>query len=73
MTLLPDFSSIQVTLAHLEADLTSASTALAAASTADWVSTSADLFRARLSDAQRCIATLDLSVDGVRAAVGRML
>ena len=61
-----------VALTRLDADLAAAGGVLAAASTADWVSTSADLFRGQLDDARRCIATIDVKADAVRAALGRV-
>lgn len=71
MTTPLDVTRVRAHLALIDADLAAADTALAGASTADWVSTSADLFRGELSDARRCIATLGVSVDSVRAAADR--
>lgn len=68
-----DLAPLRAVLAHIDTDLTDADATLAAASTAHWVSVSADLFRGQLADAQRRIAAISLTVAGVRAAVTRAL
>lgn len=73
MTTPLDLAPLWAVLAHLDTDLVDAGAALAAAATADWVSLSAELFREQLSDAQRRIATIDVTVTSVRAALLRAL
>ena len=68
-----DLAPLRVMLAHIDTDLADAGATLSAASTADWVSTSADLFRGQLLDAQQRIAALGLTVASVRSAVNRAL
>lgn len=68
-----DLAPLRVVLAHIDADLADADATLAAASTAQWVSISADLFRGQLEDAQRRIAAVGLAAAGVRAALDRAL
>ena len=73
-TLAPlDLGPLRVLLAHIDTDLIDADAALAAASTAHWVSTSAGLFRGQLQDAQRRITGISLSVAAARAALNRAL
>lgn len=71
MTLPVDLGPLRAELTRLDSDLADADASLAAASTAHWVSVSADLFRGQLSDAQRGIAAIGVSVAAVRAAVTR--
>lgn len=73
MTLPLDLAPLRVILTHIDTDLADADAALAAASTAHWVSTSADLFRGQLADAQRRITVLGGSVASVSAALNRVL
>lgn len=73
MTTPLDLAPLWTVLAHLDTDLVDADAALTAAATADWVSLSAELFRDQLSDAQRRIAAIDVTVTSVRAALLRAL
>ena len=68
-----DLAPLRVVLAHIDADLADADATLAAASTAHWVSVSADLFRGQLEDARRRIAAIGVTAAGARAALNRAL
>ncbi|SDB90768.1 hypothetical protein SAMN05216410_0845 [Sanguibacter gelidistatuariae] len=73
MTIPLDVATLRARLSLIDTDLADADAALASASTADWVSTSADLFRGELSESQRCITTIGVSVDSVRSALDRVV
>ena len=68
-----DLAPLRAVLAHIDTDVADADATLAAASSAHWVSVSADLFRGQLAGAQRSIAGIGVSVAGVRAALNRAL
>ena len=68
-----DLTPLRAALTHIDTDLDDADAVLAAASSAHWVSTSADLFRGQLADARQRITTISGGVAGVRVALNRVL
>lgn len=73
MTTSLDITQLKAQLTLIDTDLADADAVLASASTADWVSVSASLFRGELRSARRRIATIGVNVDLVRSALDRLV